>query len=189
MADPGPFENTLVALHSGLSRAGIPYMLVGGVAVLVHGVPRLTRDIDVTVLLEPDATPELLTALPGFRSLVDDPATFAAETRVVPVESADGTRVDVILAGLPFEEEAIARARTEQLGTARVRVCTPEDLVVMKILSDRPRDLTDVEGIVARVGPSLDREWLNPLIEGLAADLERPEILTAWRRITGDEPS
>jgi hypothetical protein len=180
------FETTLTKLHSCLTAAGIPYMVVGGVAVLVHGVPRVTRDIDVTVQATPERAGAVLDALPGFRSLVEDPAAFAAETRALPVEGPDGTRVDLIFASLPFEEDAIERAREETLGTARVRVCAPEDLIVMKIISERPRDIEDVAGIVASNVTSIDRARLDPLIVGLALDLERPEILEAWRRITSD---
>jgi hypothetical protein len=180
--DARPFERTLAALAAALDGAGIPYMVIGGVAVLVHGVPRLTRDIDVTVLLPVSDVARLREALgPGFATLVDDPESFVEETRVLPVRAADGTRVDLIFAGLPFEEEAIGRAKPEELGSATVKVCAPEDLILHKILSSRPRDLEDVEGIVRARGDTLDRERLDRVIRALAVDLESPEILDFWR--------
>jgi hypothetical protein len=179
------FEKTLAAIGRSLEGAGIPHALVGGLAVLVHGVARLTRDVDVLVLLDPDRTDELLDALgASFQALPEDPTAFVEETRVLPAEGPDGSRVDFIFAGLPFEEAAIARAREESLGGVQVKVCTAEDLIVMKIVSDRPRDREDVEGIVKKAGPGLDRDRLDPLIAGIAQDLERPDILTFWRSLT-----
>ena len=43
------FDETLVRIAGALESAGIPYMIIGGQAVLLHGEPRLTRDIDITL--------------------------------------------------------------------------------------------------------------------------------------------
>jgi len=156
-------------------------MLIGGMAVLVHGVPRLTRDIDVTISLPLPELPRLRDALRAeFRLLVEEPREFIEETRVLPVEGPDGTRVDIVFAGLPFEEDAIRRAEFQRLGTQRVRVCTPADLILHKIVSTRTRDREDVAGILSRSGPSMDLEGLDATISALALDLELPEILEFW---------
>jgi hypothetical protein len=67
-----------------------------------------------------------------------------------------------------------------------VRVCSPEDLIVHKALSERPKDLEDVRGIIRAQGPALDRAYLDPLIRGLAEDLSRPAIwefyLSCWKK-------
>ncbi len=184
VADAGPLERTLAEVTSALDRAGIPYMVVGGLAVLVHGIPRLTRDIDITISLAPDEMPRLLAALgPGFRPLVKDPAAFVEETHVLPVEGAAGTRVDLIFAGLPFEEEAIRRAGMERLGEVEVRVCTPEDLVILKIVSERSRDREDVAGILERSGDRMDLRRLDRVVEALSGDLEDPDMLKYWRSL------
>jgi hypothetical protein len=182
VTERGDLERTLADLASALEDASIPYMVVGGMAVLVHGVPRLTRDIDVTVRLAPSEVPRLIAALgSAFHPLVEDPRSFVEETRVLPVEGPGGTRADVIFAGLPFEEAAIGRARPERLGQVEVRVCTPEDLVVHKIVSERPRDREDVAGILERSGARMDLERLDRLVESLAEELEHPDMLAFWR--------
>ena len=48
------FENLLSKVSQALERAGIPYMVIGGQAVLVHGEPRFTRDIDITLGIDTD---------------------------------------------------------------------------------------------------------------------------------------
>ncbi len=46
-------QNLLTRLARALDEAHIPYMIIGGQAVLLYGEPRLTRDVDVTVSLTP----------------------------------------------------------------------------------------------------------------------------------------
>ena len=65
-----------------------------------------------------------------------------------------------------------------------VRVVTAEDLVLMKIISERPRDIADAEAIVRRRVRELDRDYLEPRVRELSTALERDEILDRWRRWT-----
>ncbi len=62
-------SNLLVDIAKALDELGLPYMIIGGQAVLIYGEPRLTRDIDITLGLTPDALPQVLevveTANPG----------------------------------------------------------------------------------------------------------------------------
>jgi hypothetical protein len=62
-------------------------------------------------------------------------------------DTADGIRIDVIFALLSFERDAVHRATRVLFGDRDVRVVTPEDLLLMKIISDRPRDLADAEAL------------------------------------------
>ena len=86
----------------------------------------------------------------------------------------------LIHAGIPFEEQAIARGVTVPIGKSSVRLCAPEDLIVFKLVSERPRDREDVEGVIARQAAKLDLEYLGARAHELAADLGRPEILTFY---------
>jgi hypothetical protein len=181
-------ERALADLCSALEETRIPYMLVGGQANAVWGVARATLDIDVTIWAAD--RPDAVSALGAhFRVLVNDPAAFVRETRVLPLESAQGVRIDVIFGLLPFEEEAVRRARRVRIGEADVRVCTPEDLILMKIVSERPRDLDDAHGVASRRLQELDLAYLEPRIHELAALLERPGIerqWQAWKREASD---
>lgn len=176
-------ESALRAMSAFLEKRQAPYMIIGGIANLVWGVPRTTLDIDLTVwALGGEAS--LVKALAvAFKALPDDPKAFAAETRVLPL-LVKGFRVDVIFGELPYERQAIARARPMDMGGFTVPVCAPEDLIVHKALSERPKDLEDVRGIIRTRGRKLDRAYLDPLVRGLAEDLSRPRIwefyLSCW---------
>ena len=177
-------EKALRSVASFVGERGTPYMVIGGVANLAWGVPRTTLDIDLTVWAPEGAEAALVAALAAaFKALPEDPAGFAADTRVLPLE-VEGFRVDVILGQLPYEERAIRRARPVDMGGFAVRVCSPEDLVVHKVLSERPKDLEDVRGIIRTQAVALDRAYLDPLVRGLAEDLSRPSLwefyLSCW---------
>jgi hypothetical protein len=172
-------ERALDELVAALEDAGLPYMIVGGQANAVWGQPRATLDIDVTVWAE-GRSDAVATVASRFRPLVGDPAAFVRDTRVLPLESRDGVRIDVIFGMLPFEQEAIARARSVRIGRRDVRVCSAEDLVLMKIVSERPRDLDDARGVVVRRLLDLDLDYLEPRVRELAALLDRPEIGRLW---------
>ena len=89
-------------------------------------------------------------------------------------------RIDVIFGLLPFEEEAVRRAQRTRIGDRDVCVCTPEDLILMKIVSTRPRDLDDARGILSRRLRELDLAYLEPRLHELADLLDRPEIDRRW---------
>jgi hypothetical protein len=61
-----------------------------------------------------------------------------------------------------------------------VHFCTPEDLIIYKLASERPQDHLDVEGVVLRQAETLDRTYLDRQLRDLAAGLERPEVLTIY---------
>ena len=92
---------------------------------------------------------------------------------MLPLDTDDGVRIDVIFALLPFELDAIRRARDVSVAGWTVRVVTVEDLILMKIISERPRDVADAEALVRRRARDLDRDYLEPRVRELATALER----------------
>jgi hypothetical protein len=172
-----PLENAVVAAARALESAGVPYMVIGGLANMIWGEPRTTLDVDITAWVAESDIPRVADRLRGsFRLLPPDPIAFIRETRVLPAETAEGTRVEFVFGQLPFEERAIRRAVARPISGTPVRFCTAEDLIAHKIISDRPRDRDDVQGIIRTQGPRIDRAYLDPLVRELSAALERPEL-------------
>ncbi len=142
-------------------------MVIGGQAVLLHGEPRMTRDIDVTLGVDVDEFARVLTALQpaGFEVLSENAEEFARKTRVLPLrDSESGIRIDLIFSFSPYERQAIGRATSIRIGQVDVRYASLEDLIVHKMVAGRPRDVEDVRGILAR-NPAYDRwyvlKWLR----------------------------
>jgi hypothetical protein len=158
------FADLIARLGAELEARRIPFMLIGGQAVLLHGEPRLTQDIDVTMGVGPDRLQDLLGACDGLglEPLPDDPHTFARETFVLPAaDPATGVRVDFIFSTTPYEAQAIERAVLVDVGSREVPFATAEDLLLHKLFAGRPRDLEDAAGVVRRKGPELDWEYLG----------------------------
>ncbi|OFV88348.1 MAG: hypothetical protein A2V74_03920 [Acidobacteria bacterium RBG_16_70_10] len=180
-------ERALTDLARLLDRLEVPYMIIGGMANAVWGEPRATVDIDATVWIAEDEiearVPQITAA---FEALVPEPVRFIVDTRVLPLSSHEGVRVDLIFGLLPFEEEAIRRAVVVPVAGVPVRFCTAEDLILHKITSERDRDLSDARGIVLRRLHELDLDYLEPRVAELSRHLERPEIRErweAWKRV------
>ena len=187
------FEALLEHIARGLDSLGIPYMLIGGQAVLVHGEPRLTRDVDVTLGAGPEKLPVVLKWVgeSGWQVLTESPADFVARTLVLPcLEPSSGIRVDLIFSYSPYEHQAIQRAQMITVGKTAVRFASAEDLVIHKLVAGRPRDIEDVRSIVLKK-PALDadyvRRWLREFEDSVNENLvARFEDL--WTRARRGDP-
>ncbi|MBI3391756.1 MAG: hypothetical protein HY039_01065 [Nitrospirae bacterium] len=147
------FEEILAKLGKSLRDHRVPYMIIGGQAVLIYGEPRLTRDIDVTLGLEPSRAHEVLSLVRelSLRPLPENPSAFVQETMVLPtLDDITGIRVDFIFSFTPYEREAIGRGRIVKIGGQEVCFASPEDLVIHKVFAGRPRDLEDVRSILLK---------------------------------------
>jgi len=174
-------ERTLIQVVRFLDDNGVPYMVIGGIANLVWGVPRATIDVDISVWVDEDHLQLLVPSIAKeFEVLVDDPVDFVNQTRVLPAKVPNGFRVDMVFAQLPYEKKAIDRAAIRRIHGVPVRICRPEDLIIHKIISERTQDLKDVEGIIRQQADQLDRQYLDPIVKGLAAELDRPKIWTHY---------
>jgi hypothetical protein len=172
-------------LHEFLTARSIPYAIIGGIAVQRWGQPRLTRDVDLTILVRPGSEESVLRDLAAaFRPRVSDAVAFAIEHRVLPLDVAGGSEADISF-GLPgYEEFVIDRAQPYDLGDGRtVRLCSAEDLIVHKALAGPPPDFMDLEGIVARQRAHLDVAYVRRWLEELAHVAEEPEVAARFERI------
>ena len=169
-----------------LVKADIPYMVIGGQAVLQYGRPRFTQDIDITLGLIPSEMQKLLAALPVniFHPLPDNIEDFVHSTWVLPVEHCESKcRIDFIFSVTPFEREAILNSREINVAGVPVRHISPEDLVVQKIIAGRPRDIEDVIGIMNLNGKKFNRKKVEQDIKSLAEQAENPEWMDRWLQL------
>jgi hypothetical protein len=78
---------------------------------------------------------------------------------------------------LPFEEEVVARSKVYDVGLLSVRLPTPEDLIIMKAIAHRPKDLIDIQTIIDS-HPDLDVKRLRHWVKSFADVLETPGLWT-----------
>jgi hypothetical protein len=153
------------------SARGWRFCFIGGVAVQRWGNPRMTQDVDLTLLTgfgREEAFLEPL--LQAFAPRRVDALQFALRHRVLLVRTASGVDADIALGAMPFEEGSVTRATpwTWTVGKSLV-TCSAEDLLVHKVFAGRDRDWGDVEEILIRQHGKLNlghvRAELTPLLD------------------------
>lgn len=167
-------HRALLAGIEALESVGLPYAVVGGLAVSAWATPRATQDVDLYADLPDAARPSLEHALRerGF----DVPAMVEELERfgVFRSRSKDDVFLDIFPAIGPLGEAIVQRRRKATIAGHTLWVIAPEDLAVLKAFSDRPRDFLDLVTIMNRASTSLDlryvEEWARALDESLGTD-------------------
>lgn len=145
--------------------------MIGGVAVQRWGEPRLTIDVDITVITGfGSESPYVDVLLAAFTPRRPDAREFALTNRVVLVRTTPGVSIDIALGAMPFEERAVERASDYVIAPGvGLTTCSAEDLIVFKAFAGREKDWLDIEGIAVRQRGRLDETliWteLTPLLE------------------------
>ncbi|NJD32983.1 MAG: hypothetical protein FIB04_13985 [Gammaproteobacteria bacterium] len=154
-----------LGLLATLNDARVPYVVVGGLALLLHGIDRVTADVDLVIDLATGGTLELVNALTtaGYRPVAPvDPTLFAdattrdqwrAERNMEVFSLWDSTNrrptLDVLLSSpVPFAD-LHRDASTITLDGVPITVASIAHLIAMKQHTARPRDLDDVERLRA----------------------------------------
>ena len=161
------FERLLKKVALQLKKASIPYIVIGGQAVLLYGEPRLTRDIDITMGIGVDGLGRVkrIISIIGLKSLVHKEKEFVERNMVLPtIDKKSGIRVDFIFSFSPYGRQTIGRAKDIKFGKSLVRFASLEDVVIHKVIAGRARDLEDAKSILLK-NPKYDlvyiEKWLK----------------------------
>jgi predicted nucleotidyltransferase len=184
--DPlSPLLDALRNLTRWLQTGEVQGVIIGGVAASILGRPRMTRDIDALILLEEKYWDNFLTegAQFGFIPRLRDCLDFARKSRVLLVRhKPSGIDVDITFGALDFEKEAITRAVWLNIKKIRLPLPTPEDLIIMKAIAHRPRDLADIESVLD-VHTKLNLRRIRKWVKEFSSAIELPEILNDLENI------
>lgn len=176
-----PILEAAAEIDTVCRELSLRFCFIGGLAVLRWGEPRLTRDVDLTVVTEFGAEESVVDALLGrLTPRLDGAREFALRNRTMLMRAANGTPVDIALGALPFEERTAERASPWEIRPGmQLLTCSVEDLLVHKVFAGREKDWIDVEGVASRQGSRLNRrlvdDELRPLLElkDAAHDMDR----------------
>lgn len=178
--------DAVCALDRALAKTGAAHMIIGGLAVIMRGAPRHTDDVDATVWARDSEIDELLAMLAGegIVGRIPDIAQFAHENGVMLLtHTATGTPIEVSLAWLPFEREALDRAEQIAVRDRKLPVALAEDLVIYKAVAWRDQDKLDIQRLLRLHHRSIDLERVRRLIKEFAEALEEAEHLDEFERI------
>lgn len=161
-------ENTLKKVTKLLQWLKIPYLVTGGVAVVVWGRPRYTADIDLVIELKKEKTKKFIAALAkeGYidEDVVNEAIKLQSEFNFIDNES--GMKVDFwILKDSDFDKSRLNRAVARIIFGQKVYFSSPEDLILKKMLwfneSKSNRQLEDIHSIMAIIKSQLDYNYLK----------------------------
>jgi len=170
-----PLIQSLKELCSFLEDQGIEYMLIGGLAVGIWGEPRATVDIDFLVSVKTNDFDLLRQKVKGsgrFIFIHDEPMIFGKISFLrATLKTNTDISVDFLFADDDFKNEALKRKETVQIADFSVNISTPEDLIILKLLSRREQDRLDADKILDIQKNYLDWEYLRKWSKRLGIEL------------------
>jgi predicted nucleotidyltransferase len=182
-------EKLLREIARCLDQQDIPYMIIGGQAVLVYGKPRLTRDIDITLGVDTDKFELIEQACKKLKLKVlpESPKDFARETGVLPAEEPESkVRVDFIFSFTPYESRAIENANKVLIDDYPVKFSSCEDVIIHKMIAARAIDEEDVKSILIKHKASIDFGYIKRWLLEFGKIPEHKEVLTRFDRLLKD---
>ena len=180
------FKELLVSIGKALNTANIPYMVIGGQAVLAYGEPRLTKDIDITVGLDASGYNDVLNICKKIelKPLPKKIEKFVRETNVLPaVDSKTKIRVDFIFSYTPYEMEALSRAVPIKINKNKVYFASAEDVILHKLFAGRERDFDDIKGIIIHHKKKLNLIYLNKWVKQFSTLPEKDYIVKEFKKL------
>lgn len=188
LADP---IAVLLAAADALGNAGFEIAAYGGLALAAYGTPRETKDADLAVVTASGAEAAAALAAAGIESLVAfDRARFGGNrvtrlTLLPEAGAADLNTVDLVEPISPrYARGVLARAYQGMLRDKPLRIVTPEDFVLMKVLSTRDRDLEDAAAVLTTLVDRVDWAFMDDEVEALSSEIDGHDVAERYRRVS-----
>ncbi len=182
-----PLHRALHVACAFLENHHLDYALIGGIAVAVWGEPRATFDVDLVVTAGAEQVEHLRSAIRQEPAFLLEPETlsFPPHTLVLrahllgpPVEEPDLILVDFLFLEAGFSRAILGRRLSVAVAGRQVWICSPEDLILLKLLAGRVKDLEDARGVLAGQRRRIDLAYLEDRVQHLGCREN-------WARLTG----
>ena len=176
-----------IEISDWLTEHGIPHFFIGGLAVQHWGEPRLTADVDLCAVTDPAETDALVQNLLKAFAARADAADTARRVHLLPLRSSTGVTIEIALGFTGFEKIAAKRAKRIEVAPGKsIPICSAEDLIVYKVVANRPRDVEDVEMVILRQQDRLDQRYIRRTLKEMEELADDPDCLrrfdVAWRK-------
>jgi predicted nucleotidyltransferase len=173
-----PFRAAIESLQRLLHKFDDRGVIIGGIAVGFLGKPRFTADIDAMFLLSTQDISKFLEAarVEDIAPRIQNAEEFAQKNRILLLKHMPTeTDIDISLGILPFEEEMVERGSIKSFANLSIRLPTPEDLIIMKAIAHRPKDLEDIRTIAENY-PNMDVQRIEEWVKAFGEVLETPDL-------------
>lgn len=157
-------------ISAELDEAGIPHAISGAVAMAAHGYVRATQDLDILVIASAMQLPRVfeIVRAEGFQGDDRDLITAIRERYVAALHAGPVT-VEILVPVLSYHRTLVDRSVRLDLPGGRIPLVSVEDLIVLKMLWHRAKDVPDVHALIATT-EELDRAYIKETLSGILPD-------------------
>ncbi len=175
-------EDAYKAIVNFLNNGKFNYIVIGGIASSTLGEARVTADVDIDIALDKKNVADFLDKAKktGFKVSAKECLKSVQQTGVFQISFGD-YHIDFIIASTDFELQAFKRRQEVPLYGIKAFFPTPEDLILLKIIPGRDKDLLDAKNIVLRHKYKLDIKYLKNWAEVLCDEAQDMRI---WKILT-----
>jgi hypothetical protein len=155
-------EDAYKKVVSFLNKAKYKYMIIGGIAAGTIGEARATGDVDIDIIMNSADIPVFLDKLKkaGFRIPKGEQLETVLQTGIFRI-TYKNFDIDFLIATTELEEKAFERSKKRPLYGIKAFFPTPEDMILLKIIPGRDKDLLDAKNIALRHKGKLDTLYLK----------------------------
>jgi len=165
-----------------LEESKSTYVIIGGLAVSLIGEPRMTLDVDLILSLPKDEIKRFLmnVANKGYELNIQKESKRIEDTGTFRF-SMGFFHADVILASSTFEDSMFKRRKRLELAGRKAYFPSPEDLILLKIVAGREKDMLDAKSIAIRHKNKLDQKYLEKWAQKLS---DEAQDMAIWNRLS-----
>lgn len=175
----------LLAVSRALQPLGVRWYVFGAQAVIAAGAVRQTADIDITTDDVPVEKLQHALAKAGFvlREGIGGIEELIKHHRILPLQHRrDGLQLDVVRAGPGPEEGMLERAIFRRIGRTKVPYIETNDLLVVKTLAGREKDLEDIRALLRSKSPEIDVAVVRQRLSELGALIDDSTLVELFDR-------
>ena len=163
---PPQAGESLKNLTRFFKREKIDFCLIGGFALGFYGLGRFTKDIDFKIAVRPQHWPHLKEKFLQTKEVSDLKIHYISDPKVPDLIRYQWNRypIDLLVANTDYQIEVIKRAKKFIFEDHPMKVASPEDLIILKLIAHRAQDLVDIQTILENIQP-LNRRYISKWVK------------------------
>ena len=172
-------DEILLLVCGFLDEEGIDYVMVGGLVVNFHGLPRTTMDIDLILRIDEEDMPKLVEFLRRndfFASVGDLKEALKTHTHCTVQDRKSMIRLDLKGIYDEMDRRTFERRMSFKYKGTEIYIASAEDTIANKLVFGSEQDLKDAEGIFIRQLGKLDMKYLEEICREMGVEEELAEL-------------
>lgn len=163
---PGSFLEFVAAFTGEFEKEGFTYAISGAMANVVWGIPRTTRDVDLIVSVLSIQIPKMLQILADHGCDVDmNKAIEGLRSSYFTSVSHKLGDVEIFVPAVPFHNTILKRRVKKEIDGNQMWFVSAEDLIILKMIFHRTKDIADIKAIISVQGQKLDRDYIEETVQ------------------------